>query len=283
MSRSSPFGVNVKMRPASVKTSFSVLPMRLAGKRKRTGVQFCNFHGKRHNSAQWHYGAGDDPYTWCHNCYMASRRADADNIGLWHPTWDTWKTHIEDTDVTGHQICLLHNRPDIQALRSISVLCGASSSWRNPTDVIFISMFMLQLYWHWPMTTLWTLLCGTCPLDITRDMLQEKLQIVVAMYKDVKVVNGTLTAGKRGLSVLKNPNERRSGLNRFIELSSELDAWRRCARILAARFEICDKVVLRAVLEILSAAKLRTFGRQNSYKNIRSIRALVVAAGHTFA
>jgi len=133
------------------------------------------------------------------------------------------------------------------------------------------------------MTALWTLLCGTCPLDVTRDMLQEKLQIVVAMYKDVKVVNGTLTTGKRGLSVLKKTNERRSNLNRFIELSSELDAWRRCARILAFRFEICDKVVLRVVLEILSAAKLRTFCRQYSYKKIRSIRALVVAAGHSFA
>ena len=36
-------------------------------------------------------------------------------------------------------------------------------------------------------------------------------------------------------------------------------------------------------MEILSAAKLRTFGRQNSYKNIRPIRALVVAAGNSFA
>ena len=85
------------------------------------------------------------------------------------------------------------------------------------------------------------------------------------------------------MSVLKNPNERRSGLNRLIGLSSELDAWRRCVRILVARLEICDKVVLRAILKIRSAAKLRTFGRQNSYKNIRSIRVLAVAAGNSFA
>ena len=37
------------------------------------------------------------------------------------------------------------------------------------------------------MITLWTLLSGTHPLDLTHEMLQEKLKIVRAMYKHVKV------------------------------------------------------------------------------------------------
>ena len=155
-------------------------------------------------SGQWHYGSGTDPFIWCHQCYMSSRRADTDNIGLWHPTWDAWK-HLADVDVTGFQIVLLRNRPDIQALCSVSALCRAHGSWNKLAHIIFILVFMLQLYWQWPMITLWTLLSATRPTDLTHEMLQEKLKIVRALYKHVNVRKGCLHAGNIGLSVLKKP------------------------------------------------------------------------------
>ena len=98
--------------------------------------------------------------------------------------------HLADVDVTGFPIVLLRNRPDIQALCSVSALCRAHGSWDKLAHIIFILVFMLQLYWQWPMITLWTLLSATRPIDLTHEMLQEKLKIVRAMYKHVKVRKG---------------------------------------------------------------------------------------------
>ena len=278
--RCSPFGDNIALMPYFVLILLLFAAPVRAVKRKRDGVQFCNFHGKRHSSAQWHYGSGTDPFIWCQQCYKSSRRADTDNIGLWHPTRDAWK-HLADVGVTGFQIVLLRNRPDIQALCSVSALCRARGSWNKLAHIIFILVFMLQLYWQWPMITLWTLLSATRPTDLTHEMLQEKLKIVRAMYKHVKVRKGVLHAGNIGLSVLKNPSEGRSGVSRFIRLSKEIDVWRNCAEHLAAHFETTFKLVLRPVLEILNDAKLRTYDHKPIYKNIRVIRALVTSTGNT--
>ena len=92
-----------------------------------------------------------------------------------------------------------------------------------------------------------------------------------------------LHAGNIGLSVLKHPSERRSGVSRFIRLSKEIDVWRNCAEHLAAHFDTTFKIVLRPVLKILSDAKLRTYDHKPIYKNIRVIRALVTSTGNTFA
>ena len=92
-----------------------------------------------------------------------------------------------------------------------------------------------------------------------------------------------LHAGNIGLSVLKNPSERRSGVTRFIRLSKEIDVWRNCAEHLAAHFDTTFKIVLRSVLKILSDSKLRTYDHKPLYKNIRVIRALVTSIGKTFA
>ena len=88
-----------------------------------------------------------------------------------------------------------------------------------------------------------------------------------------------LHAGNIGLSVLKNPRERRSDATRFIKLSKEIDVWRNCAEHLAAHFDTTFKIVLRSVLKILSDAKLRTYDHKPLYKNIRVIRALVTSTG----
>ena len=142
---------------------------------------------------------------------------------------------------------------------------------------------MLQLYWQWPMITLWTLLSATRPIDLTHEMLQEKLKIVRAMYKHVKVRKGFSHAGNIGLSVLKNPSERRSGVTRSIRLSKEIDVWRNCAEHLVAHFDTTFKIVLRLVLNILRDARLRTYDHTPIYKNIQVIRALVTSTGNTFA
>ena len=86
-------------------------------------------------------------------------------------------------------------------------------------------------------------LSATHPTDLTHEMLQEKLKIVRAMYKHVKVRKVFLHAGNIGLSVLKNPSERRSGAIRFIRLSEEIDVWRNCAEHIAAHFGTTFKLL----------------------------------------
>ena len=89
--------------------------------------------------------------------------------------------HVADADATSFRIVLLRNRPAIQALCSVRALCRAHGSWNKQAHVIFILVFMLQLYLQWPMITLWTLLSATRPTELTHEMLQEKLKIVRAM------------------------------------------------------------------------------------------------------
>ena len=204
--------------------------------RMREGSQMCHAHKCEHYSSQWHYGSGADPYTWCHTCYQASRRNDHTGLGLYHPTWDTWKQQLHEQDSTGSPIVVLRKRPDAQALRSIASLCEASKSWRSGKHVLFLLAFMLQLYWNFPMATLWTLVHHIKPTRVTDKVLRRSLKIVLRMYKDVKVDRGTLSAAGVGLSPMSNPSERRPGSVRFRKLIAELPLWRRCAEHLADLF-----------------------------------------------
>lgn len=249
----------------------------------RVGSQFCHAHACKHFSPQWHYGSGSDPYTWCHSSYQASRRNDHTGIGLYHPTWDLWKQRLHDRDSTGSSIVLLRQRPDIQALCSIANLCDTNRSWRHRRDVLFLLAFMLQLYWHFPMVTLWTLVHNIKPARVTDTVLRQSLKVALGMYKGVKVNQGTLSTGGVGQSPMSNPSERRAGAARFRQLLGELHRWRSCAQSLADLFENTHKVALRAALRVLSEANLKTYDGKPTYKNIRLVRALVFATGGTFA
>ena len=66
VSRCSPFSDNIALMPYFVLILLLFVAPVCVVKRKRDGVQFCNFHGKRHFSVQWHYGSGTDAFVWCH-------------------------------------------------------------------------------------------------------------------------------------------------------------------------------------------------------------------------
>ena len=194
------------------------------------------------------------------------------------------ENHLQDTDRTGCQIVHLSRRPDVQALRTVNALCRVSDGWRKLGDVFVFLMFMLQLYWTWPMTCLWTLLSGLHPNDVTESLLRDKLKRVLALYKGLKVLNGSLVKSKwSGLSPLKSPSERRSGVRRYLKLSKEVLAWRNCAKHLAYYFQRSSKIELRRALEILGNGKLRTFDHKPTYTNVRAIRALVAATENPLA
>ena len=125
-------------------------------------------------------------------------------------------------------------------------------------------------------------LCYTSNRSYTRDVAGE-VEDRPGHVQTCESQEGFLHAGNIGLSVLKNPSERRSGVSRFIRLSKEIDVWRNCAEHLAAHFDTTFKIVLRPVFKILSDAKLRTYDHKPIYKNIRVIRALVTSTGNTFA
>ena len=235
-------------------------------KRMRVGSQMCDAHRCKHYSSQWHYGSGANPYTWCHTCYQAARRSDGTGLGLYHPTWDAWKQRLHDQDSTGSSIVLLNKRPDAQALRSIVSLCRASEPWRSEGHVLFLLAFMLQLYWQFPMTTLWTLLHDVKPARVTGKVLGRSLKTVLRIYRAAKVDRGILSAGGAGLPPTSNPSERRPGSVRFRQLLAELPRWRRCAQKLVDLFDSTSKVDLRAALGILGEANMRTYDGRPVYK-----------------
>ena len=109
-----------------------------------------------HYSQQWHHGAGTDPYTWCHSCYMSSRRLDSDDIRLWHPTLATWK-NLQDIDRTGCQIDHLSRRPDVQALRNVNALSRVKDGWRKLNDGFVYLFSCFSFFWH----DQWQV-CGRC-------------------------------------------------------------------------------------------------------------------------
>ena len=140
---------------------------------------------------------------------------------------------------------------------------------------VFLLAFMLQLYWQYPMVTLWALVHNIKPVRITETVLRRGLTVALGMYKDVKVNEGTLSTGGLGQSPMSNPSERRAGAARFRQLVGELRRWRSCAQSLADLFENTHEVALRAALRVLREANLKTYSGKPNYKNIRLVRALV--------
>ena len=66
---------------------------------------------------------------------------------------------------TEHGIASQDARPDARAIVSVGSLCELSVQW-NASSVFFIG-YALQLYWVYPMMTLWESLRTADPADVT--------------------------------------------------------------------------------------------------------------------
>lgn len=86
-------------------------------------------------------------------------------------------------------------------------------------------------------------------------------------------------AGAAGLRVNRNPSDRRSGGTCFRQLSEGVGSWRTCARHRAGYFTQNVSIELKGVLRTPRAGELQTYRVDNTYKNIRSVRALISACG----
>ena len=219
--------------------------------RHSSGTRLCIYHRKKHFATQWHCSGGEFPCFFCHASYMASRHNDHNSIGLWHPTWEAFKEALNEHDATGWPITRVHSRPDIAGLRSIYSLGQASPRWQQLGDIVFLLMLMLQLYWSWPMVSLWTSLHDLHPNQLTAPVLKARIRTVVRMFKGLKVVDGQLCAsGRGGLSPFRNPSERRSGLLRLNRMCHGLPDLRCCAQSLADYLASVNSVQLRPCLRI---------------------------------
>ena len=60
-------------------------------------------------------------------------------------------------------------------------------------------MFMFQFCWTWPITSLWTMLSGSDPNYVTKEVLREKLKLVLSVYKGLKALDGSYVSKKQWL------------------------------------------------------------------------------------
>ena len=248
-------------------------------KRKR---QYCYGCEKVHtyDAHGWHEREGED-FVFCHAHYMEAYRSKLVKAGEPdHPTWLRWMSELDAIDDTGHAIVACNFRPDVRGLIAMASLCRASHLWTGLEDIFFLGALWLQMYWPWPMQDFWHGVRELAPSSIAKSLVVKLWQGIEKQYSNMKVVQGVLVHGaKKGLSLFRNPSERRPGRNRFMKLAGELKNWRRCAEAVASLFTSRRRVALSDILNAFGEWNLQTFSSTGTYKNIRIARALALMAG----
>ena len=262
----------------------------MSGKRARVDTaagsteEFCHACGKTHAYKKWHETESD--FTYCHAHYVAAARFLPAGEPR-HPTWVQMVKDLEITDVTGHHIARLRDRPDARAIRSVAALARKTNEWDDPGSVMFFIGYALQCFWVYGMMELWGSMKHLPPRQVTAATLRAQWQTIEHTFENMSVRDGALVDGvdrrPGGLHPLKNPSERRPGSVRFNELAEEVDAWRDCCAQLA---ELCRHpaapVDLEHFLAIVGRSNLATFGSGVNYKNMRLARALSIAVNMQF-
>ena len=236
---------------------------------KRTEVSKCNWHGA-------------DGFYFCHGAYKRLLYRYPDGIA--HPSWEKLDDAVADRDNTGCLISHAAGRADVQALIAVGAMCRGTHAWADTQQSVYLVGFALQLYYTWPMTTLCALAFRRTPVDTGVEQWNEMLAAICGMYANLKLVDGNLVAhSAAGLSVLKNPSERRSGSVTFFDLAQECEKWRNCCAELARLLPNGGHVQILDLLQKIKEAKLSTYSGAKDYRNVRLCRALVVAHRCHFA
>lgn len=191
--------------------------------------------------------------------------------------------NLTTIDKTSYSIVALDLRPDCRAIVSMGTLCSLSLSWKAHS--IFLIGYGLQLYWQYPMQTFFERISSHRPRDVGKMHLLDICVELEKIYarKRCRAQHGVLCLGPGpGLSALKNPTERRSGLVRFRKLSREVDLWKITADKLWALLRRGRRVPLKLIIDELMKADLKSYG-DPGYGLYRSVRAIHIVTGSKHA
>lgn len=248
--------------------------------KRKAEARYCNSCGETHLHTLWHFS---EDYVFCHGAYMRAYRAVLPGEPC-HPSWIMLLEGLWSIDRTGHLINSLSARPDTRALVTMNTLLCGHRLWSKTPHVLVAGGFFLQGYWLVPMIRLWDSLKKVAPAAVTKKTLQRAWSVVEAEMQGLRMQGGALIrSSTQGFHPLKNPSERRTGKDRFMQLAEEIGPWRECCQELAALFEHAGDVNLLDVLNVLkSATALTVFDGACNYKNLRIARALVVMVSKNF-
>ena len=150
--------------------------------------------------------------------------------------------------------------------------------------LVFLSAFAWQLYWSWPMLSLFKHLEGMSDGALSAANMRRFLGLLKAEFKTEKLRLGHLVEGPPGEHPMSNPSERRPGEERFEKLVADWANWWDCSRELAALLDTEGKVELSDLLSKLAQAGLSAYsGARTQYASVRFVRMLVHVSGARFA
>ena len=241
-------------------------------------THYCQGCQKQESSYRWH---GPSPCLWCHKFHLMLARSYPSPLPHL-PAWHALAAHVRAHDRTGHPITPCDRRHDVQRLHSVGSICFASRSWNLVSDFAMLCGYVMPLYWSWPMLHMASVIMSQAPQHLAGTRVQLCLKSCGIRFKDLRVQQGRLMPGCRGLNVLQNPSARRPGAvairNRFREHSR----WKDCCAQLAVVLESFSEVRISDLLAALRNANLTTCSGRNTYGNIRLCRCLVFMTHRRF-
>ena len=218
-------------------------------------------------------------FYFCTSCVHGQYRTQKCYGGVYPmiPTWPIFMDNTESVDNTGSAISIVANRPDAMALAAYAHM---SSKWAL-SDSVFLFAFCLAFYWSWPIHFFATICLAAKPGKLTPIFLRSALSRTRKHCQSIKVKSGNYF--HKGLSAIKNPSERTSGVKRYLQLISDGRKWHYTAIALADFLFKAKKgrkpVELQPMLNILGACGMRAYTGKVNYGNLRMLRLLVHSYG----
>ena len=240
---------------------------------RRVREQWCVYCQERHGNDRWYLTCGGGAY--CHYAYRLAQHLnlrDAPIAFLW------LREHKHDVDRTGSRIVALRHRPDVRGLSDVWAMVSAAPGWRG--HAAFACGFALQLYWPQSMLIFAVELLKYSFHEVNRTVLIRVLSLVRRRMHGLRMVDGVLCAGSRGLDPMSNPSERRNGSVRYLSLASEVDEWSAVANYLEVYMRGTERSC-GEMLRIVRQGRLVSYGGVCDYGNMRLLRCLLYSAGGT--
>jgi hypothetical protein len=170
--------------------------------------------------------------------------------------------------VQSHKQVRLENTKNLSDLKVVVFLCG----------------FAWQLYWSWPMLSMFKELVVLTTGSLTPKMLRSIMKKLKEEFKTEKVRRGQLASGAPGAHPCSNPSERRPGWVRYEQLCKDWRKWWSCSAKLAELLSSGGKITIAALLSELRIAKMTAYsGSDTQYASVRFVRMLVHVSGKSFA
>ena len=192
-----------------------------------------------------------------------------DNVGL--------------VDETGRHISAAAHRADVCAISDIQRLCFLYAGWSNLADVLFLGVLAAQYYFSWPMHDFVHQICASLPRSVKSSIVLTVGRQIFSKHSDLRLLDNRLIAGARkGISVTKNPSERKHGWVRFRRIAEDVAATRSMCASMAVYLLRPGGASLVSILGILAKSGSCVFDGKTSYKNVRICRIMAVTAHKQF-